>query len=110
MLRKARLDRCNISQEIGQCFIRIECKVSYSTNLSDHYPIITKLSNEEKRIKNKWFHTNPSLLKLPMVQEEITRIWKEVFSIGLSPVKAWSSVVKSTQSFLICVSIGRKKL
>ena len=109
-LRKARLDRCYISQEIEEHFIHTECKVSYSTSLSAHYPIITKIDNEEKRIKNKWFHTNPSLFKLPMVQEEITRIWKDFFSIGYSPAKAWSLAVKSTQSFLICVSIGRKKL
>ena len=53
MLRKARLDRCYISQEIGERFIVTECRVSYSTCLSDHYPIITKLNNEEKRLKNK---------------------------------------------------------
>ena len=67
MLRKARLDRCYISQEIGERFIHTECKVSYTTSISDHYPITTKFDNEGRRRKNKWFHTNPSLFKLPLV-------------------------------------------
>ena len=55
----------------GEQYIRTKCRISYRTNLSDHYPIIAKVDNEEYKTKNKWFHTNSSLFKLHMVQEEI---------------------------------------
>ena len=71
-----------------------------STCISDHYPIITSIDDQDNRKKACWFHTDPALFKLPVVQEEIHNIWHSFFNQNLPPAKAWTLATKSTQNLL----------
>ncbi|MCO5576231.1 hypothetical protein L7F22_030040 [Adiantum nelumboides] len=109
LLRKARLDRCYISQGLCDMYVNVDCQARFDTCISDHYPICASLVKKDHKIGSKWFHTDPNLFKLPIVQEEVAKIWKYFFNIGITPAKAWSLAVKSTQSLLICKRIGMQK-
>lgn len=68
LARKARLDRTYISQAMANAFLRAQASTCFNTCASDHYPILTRLDDQENKVRAKWFHTDPSLFKLPCVQ------------------------------------------
>ena len=88
----------------------MECRTDYYTCLSDHYPIRSVFDKQDHKKRNKWFHTDPTLFKLPPVQEEVSKIWHHLFNQGLHRAKAWSLAINSTQSPLICTKKGAKEL
>ena len=45
-----------------------------------------------------------------LVKEEVANIWNYFFNLGVTPAKAWSLTIKSTQSLLICTKIGMQKI
>ena len=74
LLRKARLDRCYVSQELSTSFVDMACQILFDTCILDHYPICANLKGEDKKNASKWFHTNPILFNLPLVKEEVDKI------------------------------------
>ena len=88
LLRKARLDRCYVSQELSTNFVDMACQTLFDTCISDHYPICANLKCEDRKNASKWFHTNPILFNLPLVKEEVAKIWNYFFNIGITPAKA----------------------
>ena len=66
--------------------------------MSDHYPILT--DDQDNIYKSCWFHTDPALFKLPIVQEEVQYIWSSLFNKNLLPAKEWTLATKSTQNLL----------
>ena len=110
LLRKAWFDRCYVSQELSTTFVTMDCQSLFDSCISDHYPICTNLTSDDKKNASKWFHTNHNLFNLPLVKEEMAKIWKHFFNIGITLARAWSLAVKSTQSLLICTRMGRQKI
>ena len=109
-LRKAQIDRCYVSQELSANFVNMDCHTLFDTCISDHYPISAILDCVDRKNASKWFHTDPILFNLPLVKEEVTKIWNFFFNLGITPAKAWSLAVKSSQSLLICARIGMHEL
>lgn len=72
--RKARLDRCYVSQSLRDELGDFECKTDISTCLSDHYPIKAHLCSTTSKSRAFWFHADASLFKIPMVKQEIKNI------------------------------------
>ena len=54
--------------------IKVECHALFDTCISDQYPICVNLDSIDRKIVNKWFHTDPNLFKLPLIQEEVVKI------------------------------------
>ena len=85
LLRKVRLDRTYVSNEICSSHNRAECIIDHTTCLSDHCPIISTIDDQDNKNKACWFHTDPTLFKLPIVKEEIHNIGRH-FLIKTSPL------------------------
>ncbi|MCO5559278.1 hypothetical protein L7F22_012874 [Adiantum nelumboides] len=99
--RKARLDSCYIDLAVINSFARVKAKPRFTSCLSDHYPLSISLDDEGSKVRNQWFHTDPALFMLPVVQETLSIIWMESFRAHRSPARAWSQALRSTQRYLI---------
>lgn len=103
LARKARLDRCYISNNLANMFIRIKARAEPSICLSDHYPLIIHLDDKDKKMRSEWFHTDPQLFSLPIVKQEIESIWSTAFSSSETPARKWASAILASQKFLISI-------
>lgn len=92
-----------MSQELLNKLGDVECHTEYNTCLSDHYPIHVAPLSYGSKIKSFWFHADTTLFKIPTVQQEVKNIWNKFFSLDLSPAKAWTLAVSSTQALLKCI-------
>ena len=106
LARKARLDRCYLSLNLANLFIKTKAKTMYTSCLSDHYPLMVTLDNKDSKIRNQWFHTDPDLFSLPVIKEQVQVVWDQAFTSS-SPARAWNQAIKQTQSLLVSV---RKKV
>ena len=59
------------------------------------------MAGSNPKVRDAWFHTNPSLFELPSIQRGIADIWRKKFKGDFNPAKDWSKAVRETQSFLI---------
>lgn len=62
--RKARVDRYYASQEFWEKFIALECRTSYSTTMSDHYPIAATFEIRDTKKRSNKCPIDPSFLKI----------------------------------------------
>lgn len=60
------------------------------------------MGRKDIKKRNKWLHTNSFLFKIPMVQKEITKIWEDFFSIGISNVT-------SNIFYPVILDLGKKR-
>ena len=95
-------------QELSANFANMACQTMFDTCIPDHYPICANLDCVDR--KNASNHTDPILFNLPLVKEEVAKIWNYFFNLGITPAKAWSLAIKSTESLLICIKIGMQKI
>lgn len=69
--------------------------------------LCTKFSSLDRKRGSKWFHMDTNLFRLPVVQEEVKRIWDHFFNSRATLGKTWTLAIKSTQS---CISKGVQKV
>lgn len=102
---KTRLHRTYVTQALANSFLRATASPYYNTCASNHYPpVVTKLDDKATKVRSNWFHIDPTLFKLPCVQEAMSHIWE--WNHKDPPAPQWSRAVKHTQLFLIQIKKG----
>lgn len=88
-----------VSVELANQFMSCALKSDTSTFIS--YPIRITLDNKENKVRRVWFHTDPALFRLPLVQNQVQEIWSSVLASQDPLARQWGVVITQTQSILI---------